>query len=81
MSFTLIYLLSVSKGHPIMVMEYLELGDLLGLLRKSRGIHDKNHLGEGSIEELGIYDLASFAKHIATGMVFLGSRGVRGYQA
>ena len=60
-----------------MVMEYLAHGDLLGLLRKSRGIHDKYHLGEGSIEELGIYDLVSFAKQIATGMVFLGSRGVR----
>ena len=60
-----------------MVMEYLKLGDLLGLLRKSRGIHDKYHLGEGGIEELGIYDLvSSFAKQIATGMVFLGSRGV-----
>ena len=62
-----------------MVMEYLALGDLLGLLRKSRGIHDRYHLGEGSIEELGIYDLVSFAKQIATGMVFLGSRGVRGH--
>ena len=60
-----------------MVMEYLALGDLLGLLRKSRGIHDIYHLGEGSIEELGIYDLVSFAKQIATGMVFLGARGVR----
>jgi len=58
-------------------MEYCALGDLLGLLRKSRGVHDKYHLGEGSIEELGIYDLVSFAKQIATGMVFLGSRGVR----
>lgn len=65
-----------AEGHPIMVMEYLELGDLLGLLRKSRGIHDKYHLGEGSIEELGIYDLVSFAKQIAAGMVFLGSRGI-----
>ena len=59
-----------------MVMEYLELGDLLGLLRKSRRIDDKYHLGEGSIEELGIYDLLSFAKQIATGMVSLGSRRV-----
>ena len=70
------YVSSASKGHPVMVMEGLELGDLLGLLRKSRGIHDKYHLGEGGIEELGIYDLVSFAKQIATGMVFLGSRGV-----
>ena len=60
-----------------MIMEYLTRGDLLGLLRKSRGIHDKYHLGEGSVEELGIYDLVSFAKQIAAGMVFLGARGVR----
>lgn len=62
-----------------MVMEYLAFGDLLGLLRKSRGIHDKFHLGEGNIEELGTYDLVSFAKQITSGMVFLGSRGVSTY--
>ena len=59
-----------------MAMEYLSFGDLLGLLRKSRGIHDKYHLGEGDIGELGTYDLVSFARQIAAGMVFLGSRGV-----
>ena len=62
--------------HPIMVMEYYVRGDLLGYLRKSRGIHDKYHLGQGSISELEIYDLVLFAKQIAAGMVFLGSRGV-----
>ena len=51
-------------------------GDLLGYLRKSRGIHDKYHLGQGNVEELEIYDLVLFAKQIAAGMVFLGSRGV-----
>ena len=51
-------------------------GDLLGYLRKSRGIHDKYHLGQGSVSELEIYDLVLFAKQIAAGMVFLGSRGV-----
>jgi len=62
--------------HPIMIMEYLVRGDLLGYLRKSRGIHDKYHLGQGSASELQIYDLVLFAKQIASGMVFLGSRGV-----
>ena len=62
--------------HPIMVMEYLVCGDLLGYLRKSRGIHDKYHLGQGSVSELQIYDLVLFSKQIAAGMVFLGSRGV-----
>jgi len=59
-----------------MVMEYLVRGDLLGYLRKSRGFHDKYHLGQGSVSELQIYDLVLFAKQIAAGMVFLGSRGV-----
>ena len=62
--------------HPIMVMQYLVRGDLLGYLRKSRGIHDKYHLGQGSVSELQIYDLVLFSKQIAAGMVFLGSRGV-----
>ena len=62
--------------HPVMIMEYLVYGDLLGYLRKSRGIHDKYHLGHGSVPEREIYDLVLFAKQIAAGMVFLGSRGV-----
>ena len=59
-----------------MVMEYLVCGDLLGFLRKSRGIHDKYHLGQGSVSELETYDLVLFCKQIAAGMVFLGSHGV-----
>ena len=70
------HVLSLLLVHPILVMEYLVCGDLLGYLRKSRGIHDKYHLGQGSVGELKIYDLVLFAKQIAAGMVFLGSRGV-----
>ena len=62
--------------HPIMILEYMAYGDLLGYLRKSRGIHDQYHRGEGEAFELQPYDLVLFAKHIATGMVYLGSRGV-----
>ena len=62
--------------HPILIMEYLPCGDLLGYLRKSRGIEDKYHCGEGEALELGTYDFVSFARQIATGMVFLGSKGV-----
>ena len=62
--------------HPIMVMEYLVCGDLLGYLRKSRGVHDKYHLGQGSVSKLEIYDLVLFSKQIAAGMVYLGSHGV-----
>ncbi|KAL9959875.1 hypothetical protein ACROYT_G033244 [Oculina patagonica] len=63
-------------GCPILVMEYLAYGDLLGYLRKSRGIRDQYHHGEGVASALQPYDLVSFAKQIATGMVFLGSRGI-----
>ena len=62
--------------YPIMIMEYMAYGDLLGYLRKSRGIHDQHHHGEGEAFELQPYDLVLFATHIATGMVYLGSRGV-----
>ncbi|KAJ7388610.1 Hemicentin-1 [Desmophyllum pertusum] len=46
------------------------------LSEKSRGIHDKYHLGQGSVQKLETYDLVLFAKQIAAGMVYLGSRGV-----
>ncbi|XP_044176851.1 fibroblast growth factor receptor 3-like isoform X1 [Acropora millepora] len=61
--------------HPILLMEYLPCGDLLGFLRKSRGIVDKYYRGEGEVANLKTYDLVSFSNQIATGMVFLASRG------
>ena len=62
--------------HPILIMEYLSCGDLLGYLRKSRGIADKYYHGEGEVAQLRTYDLVSFSKQIATAMGFLASRGV-----
>ena len=62
--------------HPILLMEYLPCGDLLGFLRKSRGIVDKYYRGDGEVANLKTYDLVSFSNQIATGMVFLASRGV-----
>ena len=62
--------------HPILIMEYTQCGDLLGYLRKCRGVKDRYYLGEGRAQELETYDLVLFAKQIATGMMFLGSRGV-----
>ena len=57
-------------------MEYLPCGDLLGFLRKSRGIVDKYYRGEREVANLKTYDLVLFSNQIATGMVFLASRGV-----
>ena len=57
-------------------MEYMACGDLLGYLRKSRGIDDKYHVAEAAAVELQTYDLVVFAEQIAAGMVFLECRGV-----
>ncbi|XP_044168304.1 tyrosine kinase receptor Cad96Ca-like [Acropora millepora] len=65
-----------SHIHPILIMEYLPCGDLLGFLRKSRGIVDHYHRGEGEVANLKTYELVSFSNQIATGMVFLASRGI-----
>ncbi|XP_068705132.1 vascular endothelial growth factor receptor 1-like [Montipora foliosa] len=62
--------------HPILIMEYLPRGDLLGYLRKSRGIFDKHYSGKLQVAPLKTYDLMSFSNQIATGMVFLASRGI-----
>ncbi|XP_015766539.1 PREDICTED: tyrosine kinase receptor Cad96Ca-like [Acropora digitifera] len=43
--------------HPILLLEYLPFGDLLGFLRKSRGIVDKYYRGEGEVARLKTYDL------------------------
>ena len=57
-------------------MEYLWRGDLLGYLRKSRGVFDQYHHGVGGVDHLTTYDMVLFAKQIAHGMTFLASRGV-----
>ncbi|XP_068757938.1 fibroblast growth factor receptor 1-A-like [Montipora capricornis] len=62
--------------HPILIMEYLHCGDLLGFLRKSRGIADKYYHGQGEVAKLRTYHLVSFSKQIATAMGFLASRGI-----
>ncbi|CAH3036229.1 unnamed protein product [Pocillopora meandrina] len=57
-------------------MEIMPFGDLLGFLRKSRGLVDKYYRGGNMAQKLETYDLVLFTKQIATGMVFLGSRGI-----
>ncbi|XP_066030549.1 fibroblast growth factor receptor 2-like [Pocillopora verrucosa] len=63
-------------AQPILIMEYLWRGDLLGYLRKSRGVFDQYHHGVGGVDHLTTYDMVLFAKQIAHGMTFLASRGV-----
>ena len=65
----------------MLIMEHLPCGDLLGYMRKCRGINDRYYLGEGRAQDLNNYDLVLFAKQIAAGMVFLGSRGVSNQNA
>ena len=58
-------------------MEYVPYGDLLGFLRKSRGVEDKFYsCCETFKQSLTDYDLLAFAKQIANGMQFLASRKV-----
>ncbi|XP_022806591.1 tyrosine kinase receptor Cad96Ca-like [Stylophora pistillata] len=63
-------------AQPILIMEYLWRGDLLGYLRKSRGVFDHYHRGVGRVDHLTTYDMVLFAKQIANGMTFLASRGI-----
>ncbi|XP_066029968.1 fibroblast growth factor receptor 3-like [Pocillopora verrucosa] len=63
-------------AQPILIIEYLWRGDLLGYLRKSRGVFDQYHHGVGGVDHLTTYDMVLFAKQIAHGMTFLASRGI-----
>ena len=61
----------------ILVLEYAPYGDLLGYLRKSRGLEDKFYSSlECCQQEVTSYDLLSFAQQIASGMNFLASKKV-----
>ena len=58
----------------LLVLEYLPYGDLLGYLRKSRGIEDPYNTGEKRPSStLTEKDLFSFAWMIADGMSYLSS--------
>ncbi|XP_022809674.1 tyrosine kinase receptor Cad96Ca-like [Stylophora pistillata] len=65
-----------TQTDPILIMEYMPCGDLLGYLRKCRGVRDRYYLGDCMAQDLTNHDLVMFAKQIAAGMVFLGSRGI-----
>lgn len=62
----------------MLVLEYAPYGDLLGYLRKSRGLEDKYYSShECCRHEVTSYDLVSFSQQIASGMSFLASKKVR----
>ena len=63
----------------MLILEYVPYGDLLGYLRKSRGMEDKYYsCPENCQQEVTPYDLLSFAQEIASGMSFLASKKVCG---
>ncbi|XP_067052021.1 tyrosine kinase receptor Cad96Ca-like isoform X2 [Acropora muricata] len=65
-------------SRPMMlILEYVPHGDLLGCLRKSRGMDDQYYsCPENFQEEITSYDLLSFAQQIAYGMSFLASKKI-----
>ena len=61
----------------LIVLEYLPYGDLMGYLRKSRGIEDNYNTGEKRPNStLSEKDLLSFAWMIADGMNYLSTMKV-----
>ncbi|CAH3035801.1 unnamed protein product [Pocillopora meandrina] len=67
----------IEKDPVFIVLEYLPYGDLLGYLRKSRGIEDNYDTGEKDRSSaLTEKDLLSFAWMIADGMDYLASMKV-----
>ncbi|XP_066024802.1 fibroblast growth factor receptor 1-like isoform X2 [Pocillopora verrucosa] len=72
------FLACVSTCTPMMlVLEYAPYGDVLGYLRKSRGVEDQFYCSpECCQQEVTSYDLLSFAQQIASGMSFLASKKI-----
>ena len=66
------------KERPLVVVEYAQFGDLLGYLRKSRGMRD-NYYSDPSIKpitSLTSKQLLRFAWEISDGMEYLSMKKV-----
>lgn len=78
---TKIYALSMPLTDPLLVLtEYVPFGDLLGYLRKSRGMDDTYYRNPNLImPQTGLTSnkLMNFAWQIADGMSYLSSKSVR----
>ena len=67
------------KERPLVVVEYAQFGDLLGYLRKSRGMRD-NYYSDPSIKpitSLTSKQLLKFAWEISDGMEYLSMKKVK----
>ena len=66
------------KARPLVVVEYAQYGDLLGYLRKSRGVHD-NYYSDPSVKPrstLTSKQLLKFAWEVSDGMEYLSMKKV-----
>lgn len=65
-------------ARPLVVVEYAQFGDLLGYLRKSRGMRD-NYYSDPSVKpasSLTSHQLLKFAWEISDGMQYLSMKKV-----
>ncbi|KAK3697936.1 hypothetical protein QZH41_013018, partial [Actinostola sp. cb2023] len=66
------------EGRPLVIIEYVPFGDLLGYLRKSRG-EDDDYYSDPEIKpntNLSSHQLLRFSWHIADGMTYLASEKI-----
>jgi len=73
------YLVSLAIDPLLVLIEYVPFGDLLGYLRKSRGLHD-TYFKDPEVKpqtNLTAEQLMRFAWQIADGMCYLSSKKVR----
>ncbi|KAL9964826.1 hypothetical protein ACROYT_G028517 [Oculina patagonica] len=67
-----------TEARPLVVVEYAEYGDVLGYLRKSRGVHD-NYYSDPSVKprtSLTSKQLLKFAWEISDGMDYLSKKKI-----